>query len=103
MKDLGELSWFLGIEFKCVVGCIKMNQTKYLEKMLSKFEMMDCKPKATPCDIGANKIRDDDSTELADPKLYREIVGSLIYLMTGTRADLCYIVTTHGQGSPQYD
>ena len=62
MKDLGELSWFLCIECKCVDGCIEMNKTKYLEKTLSKFEMMDCKHKATPCDIGANKIRDDDST-----------------------------------------
>ena len=80
MKDLEELSWFLGIEFKCVDGCIEMNQTTYLEKILSKFEMMDCKPKGTPCDIhvGTHKIRDDDYTELADSNLYREIVDSLI-------------------------
>ena len=74
-----------------------MNQTKYLEKILNKFEIMDCKPKVIPCDIGANKIRDDDSTELADSKLYNEIVGSMLYLMTGTRADLCYIVTKLSQ------
>ena len=55
-KDLGELPWFLGIEFKCVDGGIEMNQTKYLEKILSKCGMMDCKPRATPCDFGANKV-----------------------------------------------
>lgn len=93
MKDMGELSWFLGIEFKRENGCIEMNQTKYLEKILFRFKMNDCKPKATPCDLDVNKIRDKDSSELADPRLYREIVGSLTYVMTGTRPDLCYILT----------
>jgi hypothetical protein len=32
-----------------------------------------------------------------NPKLYREIVGSLIYLMTSTRPDLCYIFTKLSQ------
>ena len=43
------------------------------------------------------QIQNEDSTELADPSLYREIVGSLIYVMTGTRPDLCYIVTNLSQ------
>ena len=43
------------------------------------------------------QIQNEDSTELADQSLYREIVGSLIYVMTGTRPDLCYIVTNLSQ------
>ena len=35
--------------------------------------------------------------ELTDPKLYRGIVGSLIYVMTGTRPDVCYVVTKLSQ------
>ena len=97
MKDLGELSWFLGIECKCVDDCIEMSQTKYADKVLTRFGMADCKPKPTPCEIGVNRIRYDDSTELANSKLYREIVGSLIYIMTGTRPDLSYIVTMLSQ------
>ena len=31
------------------------------------------------------------------PKLYREIVGSLIYAMTATRPDLSYVVTKLSQ------
>ena len=38
-----------------------------------------------------NRVRYADSIELSDSRLYREIVGSLIYFMTGTRPDLCYI------------
>ena len=48
--------------------------------------MSDCKPKPS-----------EDSEELTDPKLYRARVGSLIYVMTGTRPDLCYVVTKLSQ------
>ena len=71
MKDVGPLSWYLGIQFKCGDDCIEMNQSKYMENILNRFGMTDCKPKPTPCEIDANKIRYADSTELSDSRLYR--------------------------------
>ena len=64
--------------------------------------MTDCKPKPTPCEIDANKIRymyADSTYQLSDSsrRLYREIVGSLIYVMTCTIPDLCYIVSMLSQ------
>ena len=59
--------------------------------------MTDCKPKSTPCAIGVEKNSDEDARESEDPRLYRAIVGSLIYVMTGTRPDLCFIVTKLSQ------
>ena len=97
MKDLGKLSWFLGTNFKCNEDSIEMGQTQYIDKILSKFKMTDCKPKSTPCALGVEKGSDKESRELNDPRLYRAIVGSLIYVMTGTRPDLCYIVTRLSQ------
>ena len=38
-----------------------------------------------------------DSNILDDPELYRKIVGSLIYVMTCTRPDICYSVTMLSQ------
>ncbi|XP_028405813.1 uncharacterized protein LOC114528393 [Dendronephthya gigantea] len=52
MTDLGILKWFLGTEFQCSENTIKMNQTRYIEKILEKFKMTDCKPKPTPCELG---------------------------------------------------
>ena len=52
----------MGNEFKCEEGLIEMSQTKYLEKFLYKFNMMDCKPKSTPCDIDANNVEDEDTS-----------------------------------------
>ncbi|KAF2345599.1 Reverse transcriptase RNA-dependent DNA polymerase [Trinorchestia longiramus] len=83
MKDLGPISCFLGIEFVVKQDSIEMKQSKYVEKILSKFRMSDCNPKSIPCDPSANKLDvRSDSKNLCDPKLFREIVGSLIYLMT---------------------
>ena len=97
MKDLGKLSWFLGTQFKCNETTIEMSQSQYIDKVLSKFEMSDCMPKSTPCAVGVEKECDYNTRELDDPRLYRAIVGSLIYVMTCTRPDLCYIVTKLSQ------
>lgn len=93
MIDLGVLSWFLGIQFKCKGDCIEINQNQYVEKLLTKLRMSDCKPKAVPCESGANKASETNESDFENTHLYREIVGSLIYLMTCTRPDLCYVVT----------
>ena len=44
LKDLGPLSWYLGIQFKCGDDCIEMNQSEYVENILNRFGMTDCKP-----------------------------------------------------------
>ena len=60
--------------------------------------MTDCKPKPTPCILGLEKETEDvESPLLGDPTLYRAIVGSLIYIMTGTRPDICFAVTKLSQ------
>ena len=97
MKDLGVLSWFLGTEFHCSEGVIEMSQKQYIGKLLTKFCMTECKPKVTPMVSGLEKIADTESPELTDPILYRAIVGSLIYIMSGTRPDLSNVVTKLSQ------
>ena len=74
-----------------------MVQSRYIEKLLNRFDMKDCKPKSTPCDLSVSKVMDSQSEKLHDVKLYREMVGSLIYVMTCTRPDLCYIITKLSQ------
>ena len=97
MKDLGVLSYFLGIQFTISNNSIIMQQTKYVDKLLERFNMIDCKTKPTPCPLGINKELGNDSKLLENNSLYREIVGSLIYLMTNTRPDISYVVTLLGQ------
>ena len=90
MTDLGKLSWFLGIQFECKNNTIKMNQSRYIEK-ISKFGMADFKPCSTPCEMDIKKTSDE--VYIIDNKPYREIIGSLVYIMVATRLDICYTVT----------
>ena len=57
--------------------------------------MADCKPRSTPCETDIRKTSDE--VDLIESKPYREIIGSLIYIMVATRADICYKVTRLSQ------
>jgi hypothetical protein len=75
MTDLGLLKWFLGILFVHEEGVIKMNQTQYLTKLLEKYQMTNCKPRKTPCELKLDL--NSEKTPVDDCGYYREIVGSL--------------------------
>ena len=96
MKDLGELRWFLGIGCVRSPNQIEMSHKRYFENVLERFGMTNCKPRSIPCTEDINK-EVDDTPLLSDPRMYREIVGSLIYAMSATRPDLSYIVTKLSQ------
>ena len=96
MKDLGKVSLFLGIEFEHEIDKMTLSQAKYINKILHRFGMQDCKPKYTPCEMNPHvsnttPLNDDEST------LYRQIVGALIYVMVATRPDISFIVTKLSQ------
>jgi len=98
MRDIGPLSWFLGINFVCKAGEIEMNQSKYIDNLLPRFNMSECKPRVTPCDFNLNRMKDDENEQFADEKTYRAVVGSLIYAMSATLPDLfhCHLpVSVH--------
>ncbi|XP_022865913.1 uncharacterized protein LOC111385730 [Olea europaea var. sylvestris] len=83
MTDLGVMKYFLAIQVKQSKGEIFISQEKYTEDLLKKFHMENCKSVSTP--MAANdKLRKDDGAKKIDAKLFRSLVGSLIYL-TNTR------------------
>ena len=59
--------------------------------------MMDCKAMATPMALNL-KLLSDASSESVDAMMYRQMLGSLIYLMN-TRPDICFVVNTLSQFS----
>ncbi len=58
-----------------------MNQSRYIKKILSMFDMADCKPCSTPFDMDITKTSDE--VDLIDSKPYREIISGLIYIYNG--------------------
>lgn len=94
MKDLGRLNHFLGINFSQTKGQVKMSQKRYVNK-IERFEMQDCRPRETPCELKLEYS--EDAEKMKEPKKYREAVGSLIYLSTCTRPDLSSVVSKLSQ------
>ena len=93
IKDLGVLKWFLGIQFDVSDSVIKMNQSLYVQNILNRFNMSNCAPRTLPCDPSVYQLLAEKSEPMKDPTKYRECVGSLIYLMGGTRPDLAFVVS----------
>ena len=104
MTDLGELHYCLSVEFvrDRANRTITMSQGKYLEEVLKRFGMEDCKPIGTPLDIKTTLLKlTDEEYDVDAPRMldvpYKNAVGSLMYAMVGTRADLAYAISSVSQ------
>ena len=86
MSDLGLLHHYLGIQFKQYDGGIALCQTKYIETLLRRFGLDDCKPIATPMETGLH-LSIHDARDYFDGILYHQAVGCLIYVCI-LRADI---------------
>lgn len=67
-----------------------VHQTGYASKVLSKYGMNDCKPASTPEEVGLSIAS--DATLLTADYPFKDLVGSLLYLVTCTRPDLAHAV-----------
>jgi hypothetical protein len=70
-------------------GSISIGQPSFINKMLDKFGMSDCNTHSTPTATGTPLVP--EGTPAGDVP-YRELVGTLIYLMLATRPDIAWIV-----------
>eukprot|EP00253_Pinus_taeda_P005098 PITA_05098 len=91
MTDMGFLRYFLGIEVDQNEKGIFISQGRYVNQVLSRFNMQECKAAITRTVMGLKLSREDSSKDF-DPSLYKSIVGSLMYL-TATRLDIMYAVS----------
>ena len=88
MSDLGNLTYFLRIEFELNSQGVLIRQRKYAQDFLKRFNMLNCKPISIPVDTGVKFSLVNDEKEV-NPTLFKQIVGSLRYLCH-TRPDIAY-------------
>lgn len=74
MKDLGILSYFLGIEFYMSKECLFPGQKEYAIDTLKRFKMYVCNAVLAPAEAGL-KMKKDGKEDLVDATQYRGIVG----------------------------
>jgi len=97
ITDEGELTWFLGVHYQRLKdGSLLANQCAYVDRVLDRFKMSNCKPTKVPMSNDFI-ITQDDLDENAPQELideYRAKIGCLIYAQIWTRPDIAYAVNT---------
>lgn len=66
---LGSLSYYLGIEVKRDTHRMHLNQTKYMNQLIKKIGMQNCKESSTGMNI-SDKFVKDIGFEFSDKTLY---------------------------------
>jgi hypothetical protein len=104
MKDLGEVSYVLGIEIhrdrrKRV---LRLSQKSYIEKVIKKFNMHKCNPTPAPIVKGVRFEKFQcrrNQYEINEMKTvpYVSAVGRLIYAQVYTRPDLAFVTRMLGR------
>ena len=92
MEDRGRLQWFLGLRIRREEGKVTVGQERYIDTMLERFQMDQCKPSRTPADLNLKLQTEQNGDDEVDQRIYRSLVGSLLYLAKQTRPDIMFTV-----------
>ncbi|CAM8960481.1 unnamed protein product [Rhodiola kirilowii] len=90
MKDMGEADVILGIRIKRENKGLALSQSHYVEKVLKKFNCLNCSPVSTPMDPSVKLLP--NTGEAVSQLEYSQVIGCLMYAMTSTRPDIAYAV-----------
>lgn len=94
MKDLGILKHYLGIDisYDRQRGSVAMCQSHLVLNILRRFDMESCKPSNTPMEAKlALQPHVESKTNLTSAP-YRQLIGSIMYLMLCTRPELSFSI-----------
>ncbi|KAE8671832.1 Xyloglucan endotransglycosylase 6 [Hibiscus syriacus] len=91
MKDIGSISYFLGIKIQQGQGEVFICDKKYAKEILKKFQMEECKISSTPMNQ-REKLRKENGADKVDEGYFRSLIGCLMYLMA-TRPDILNVVS----------
>jgi Reverse transcriptase (RNA-dependent DNA polymerase)/gag-polypeptide of LTR copia-type len=96
MSDLGQLSWYLGMHITRdrANRILRISQQAFFESLLKDSGLQDIKPADTPMndkDLGTAPPNYVASSSLRTK--YQSCVGSIMYGMMGTRADIAFPIS----------
>ncbi|POM62996.1 Integrase catalytic core protein [Phytophthora palmivora] len=105
LKDLGLVRHLLGMIITLIPGkMLCISQTAYIDRMLKKFGLADAKSVRSPRMHNEPTLRVEGNSKLINDSAqpFREMVGSLQYLVHCTRPDLANAVRTLGRYGRAY-
>jgi len=91
MKDLGEVRTYLSINIKHDRNKneITLDQREYIESLSRKYDIIDSKGHHIPME---QNLRLELAPSERNNKQFRNLIGALLYISTGTRPDISYSV-----------
>jgi hypothetical protein len=95
IKDLGEVRRILGLEITRdrAKRTIKIAQEVYTDEIITEYGLTDARDAKTP-PVSLEMLEPTSETDiLADTDQYRRVIGKLLYLMRGSRPDICFAVS----------
>ena len=100
LKDFGPISRYLGINITRRGDDFLLSQDHYIASLLDEYDIVQSHPVSTPM-LSLDTIKDTNSALLDDnlKKKYQSLVGSLLYLVHGTRPDISFAVIRLSQYS----
>ncbi|KXJ62343.1 hypothetical protein RP20_CCG020162 [Aedes albopictus] len=106
MKDLGQAKYCLGLQISRNKerGELSIDQRKYIEDVLDRFNLTDCHPVSTPFESSERldksmTPKSQDEIEEMKKVPYKEAVGCLQYIAQATRPDISFAVNAVSQFS----
>jgi reverse transcriptase-like protein len=95
LQELGPIKDFLGmhIAINNSSQVLKIDQIKYINNMLQRFNKDKLNLVSTPTDLGVQLLKYDQKATQENITLYQQQVGSLLYLSTRTRPDIAFAVS----------
>jgi hypothetical protein len=97
IKNLGYLSFFLGIEVHYSASGLHLSQQRYIIDILQRTNMHHAKPISSPMSA-TGPLSKLDGISMDDQTVYRSTVGALQYLSI-TRPDIAFAVNKVSQFS----
>nr|GEY12693.1 uncharacterized mitochondrial protein AtMg00810-like [Tanacetum cinerariifolium] len=91
MSAMRELTLFIGLQVQQRPDGVFINQEKYVQEILNKFDLRSVRTATTPYEATKPKSKN-ESDSLVNVHLYRFMMGSLMYL-TALRPHIMFVVS----------
>jgi transposase InsO family protein len=101
MTDCGEIHFYLGIQIRRnrQNKQITLSQSSFAEQIIRRFRMENAKPVGTPLDPSVKLTQATEAEPISTSRTtyFRQIIGSLMYLMIATRPDIAAAISIISQ------
>jgi len=92
-RDLGEPNEFLQMRITHKGHTFHLDQCVYLQKIVERCGMLNTKSASTPLPAGYYATKNTESVDAELRSHFQMVIGSLLYLMLGTRPNIAFAVT----------